>query len=1098
MKAKLFLLLLIANGILTAQESRTDIPGFTGFMSAIGADEDFVYVAGSHGFSGENVAGPILIDKSGAYSMDWPHGDNILSAILELNDSVHFIATYSFSSVTMFNYKSQIIVQHANGSKPDSLMLEINGVVNTMIKDNKHVYIAGRFGSVNDETFFNIMRFNIDDFSIDLDWKPNIHRSHRPEINALAIDENYIYLGGRFTSVNGHDRKHLVRLSLVDGSLDLGWSPEPNYSVSAIIRDADTLYVGGSFGQISGTFSSNIVKLNKNNAMVYGEWTQPNIESLRDIVLIDNYLYCATEHETNKLFRISKYNGTKDWEWNPQFNTQAEIFSLAQMNNKILATVQNPGFAGYNVSGFLASIDTISAEVDYEDYSISFQFAQLFQKNDSTVLLAGSAVVSGAIPTTITRFSKYDYTIDLDWIPIIDFSDTDSLYNYPSGIISDNEHVFLSFRKRYFGLYEEAYFDEEEEYEEYEEFLRKAFEPGFEILQKIDHSSGEIINDWTTGLYGEIICMVEHDGSLYVGGQFKCSLTDSIMYIAKIDKESGAVDREWNAYLNKMALSMAIENDTLYVGGAFTEANGLSRAMLARFDTETGDIDEDWNFEFQFDMLPDGLELFVNKLIVNNKDLYAVMNYGIPIKIERHSGTIASDWKLLDYVAENMGFSTQVFDMLKTNEDVIFAGIPFNMNNERIDIGRLDNKEGLPDPEWKVNTYGVLEGIGIISNVLLSDNKLYVTGFFTSANNRLLASLAVFDMPPPVIEQQAQSKVACVNSTVHFQIVATSEQQPVKYQWQELVGTDQWSDIPEANSPTLTLEHLSLQQNESYFRCLVWNRNAELISDTVSLFVGQEYLFEENAEICDGSNFVWFGNNYLEQGTYYHHMQSMHGCDSTYVLNLTVNPVYKIHDDVVICYGDTIGWHGESYSESGTYEKVFTNAFSCDSIYILNLDVVSMSNEIELTGTLLTALQENAIYQWIDCENYLKPIDGAVQQIFEPLENGSYAVEISYQGCTVISECFEITTLNINDFYFSEEIKVVPNPNPGIFEMQLKKPVKNANIELINSHGQVIKKITGVNGLSTKVELYEIPSGLYFLSISDNEKTMRTSFVLIK
>ncbi len=95
---------------------------------------------------------------------------------------------------------------------------------------------------------------------------------------------------------------------------------------------------------------------------------------------------------------------------------------------------------------------------------------------------------------------------------------------------------------------------------------------------------------------------------------------------------------------------------------------------------------------------------------------------------------------------------------------------------------------------------------------------------------------------------------------------------------------------------------------------------------------------------------------------------------------------------------------------AGDYSVTVTAAAGCS----ITSDIISVSfkNEIDKTvtstGTAITATQTGATYQWVDCINANAAINGATSQIYSPTLAGSYAVEITVDSCTVISDCTTI------------------------------------------------------------------------------------------
>lgn len=69
----------------------------------------------------------------------------------------------------------------------------------------------------------------------------------------------------------------------------------------------------------------------------------------------------------------------------------------------------------------------------------------------------------------------------------------------------------------------------------------------------------------------------------------------------------------------------------------------------------------------------------------------------------------------------------------------------------------------------------------------------------------------------------------------------------------------------------------------------------------------------------------------------------------------------------------------------------------------------SLDTTISLTNSdsTLSVAVAGVTYQWLDCNNGNSPIANETNQDFTPTSSGSYAVEVTANGCTVISNCFD-------------------------------------------------------------------------------------------
>lgn len=73
--------------------------------------------------------------------------------------------------------------------------------------------------------------------------------------------------------------------------------------------------------------------------------------------------------------------------------------------------------------------------------------------------------------------------------------------------------------------------------------------------------------------------------------------------------------------------------------------------------------------------------------------------------------------------------------------------------------------------------------------------------------------------------------------------------------------------------------------------------------------------------------------------------------------------------------------------------------------------IVTIDNTLTVNGNEIRAIQDNAIYQWRDCATNL-PIEGATEQSFTPVVDGSYSVEIILENCFIYSACATISNLD--------------------------------------------------------------------------------------
>jgi hypothetical protein len=199
----------------------------------------------------------------------------------------------------------------------------------------------------------------------------------------------------------------------------------------------------------------------------------------------------------------------------------------------------------------------------------------------------------------------------------------------------------------------------------------------------------------------------------------------------------------------------------------------------------------------------------------------------------------------------------------------------------------------------------------------------------------------------------------------------------------------------------------------------------------LNLTVNPVYEFVSNAEICEGDTYQWQGGNYTVGGTYTETYQTVDGCDSVYILNLTVNPVYEFVSNAEICEGDTYQWQGGNYTAGGTYTETYQTVNGCDSVYILNLTVnpvFEFVNNAEIC--------EGDTYQW---------------------QGGNYTVGGTYtETYQTVNGCDSVYILNltVNPVYFATtDAEVYAHELPYSWEGNLYWSAGFYNVVYSTIHG---------------------------------------------
>ena len=277
------------------------------------------------------------------------------------------------------------------------------------------------------------------------------------------------------------------------------------------------------------------------------------------------------------------------------------------------------------------------------------------------------------------------------------------------------------------------------------------------------------------------------------------------------------------------------------------------------------------------------------------------------------------------------------------------------------------------------------------------------------------------------------------------------------------------------------------------------------------------------AAICEGTTYTENGFNVSEAGTYTQNLQTVNGCDSIVTLTLTVNPVANTNLTAAICEGSAYTENGFNVNEAGTYMQTLQTVNGCDSIVMLNLSVNPVADT-----TIAAAICEGEIYY----ENgFMASREGTHTQILQT-ENGcdsvvtlnltvypayqmgigaiihegetyeEYGFNVNEEGTytqilQTVNGCDSIITLNVVlsslDEVEANDIKVNVYPNPAnsytVLEVQGLK--EETPVYLFDIQGRKLKEyIMNIGQETLRIDVSDLPKGVYTITIGNITKKL--------
>jgi hypothetical protein len=149
--------------------------------------------------------------------------------------------------------------------------------------------------------------------------------------------------------------------------------------------------------------------------------------------------------------------------------------------------------------------------------------------------------------------------------------------------------------------------------------------------------------------------------------------------------------------------------------------------------------------------------------------------------------------------------------------------------------------------------------------------------------------------------------------------------------------------------------------------------------------------------------------------------------------------------------------------------------------------IVPNNKDLVLAGAINKGLETNMRYM----EIYKIDIDDATLSTI--LQIGHDRIMDVYNVCNPI-----VLGLNENGGEFSNtEINIYPNPFSLATTLQTDNLFKNATLTVYNSYLQQVKQIKNISGQTITLYRDNLPSGLYFVYLTQDNKTLKTKKLLI-
>jgi hypothetical protein len=205
-------------------------------------------------------------------------------------------------------------------------------------------------------------------------------------------------------------------------------------------------------------------------------------------------------------------------------------------------------------------------------------------------------------------------------------------------------------------------------------------------------------------------------------------------------------------------------------------------------------------------------------------------------------------------------------------------------------------------------------------------------------------------------------------------------------------------------------------------------------------------------------------------------LNDVSACDTYELLSLNTGSYYtQINGGgVELIAGDDIT------SSQTLYIYAENNGCANESSFNVTINATP-SPVVSNNGNVLSVNISNATYQWVDCNNGNEAINGAINSSFSPSANGSYAVEVTLDGCTATSACVtysNTTSINENS---TTLFTVYPNPAKETIFVVANQ---STEIAIYSVTGVLIEKRTPA--LNHELNVSYLANGVYFIKAGEH------------
>jgi Chitobiase/beta-hexosaminidase C-terminal domain/Fn3 associated/Domain of unknown function (DUF5122) beta-propeller len=610
---------------------------------------------------------------------------------------------------------------------------KVTGTVNVIVANGTdNWYIGGNFSSVGGIARNNIARINADK-TVDLGWDPDADGA----VNAMILVGTTLVVGGDFTHIGGVARNRMAAMVTTQNSdFITPWNPDVDAPVLAMALYDTTLYFGGEFTQAGGQARSYVAAVDANiddqNNTIITPWNPGADGFVRSLqVSADGRsIYVGGDFTTiggSSRNRIAGLDAGTDINnatvWNPDANGSVDVLFISGNTIYVGGDFTSIGGKSRNRIAALNTLLDINNATNWDPDS---------DARVRTIILDGNLLYAGGDFTVIGGKNR-------SHIAVLQTSvNTNNATSWNPGLDGPVYGMARASSTLYAGGAFNSVIDNSRLYIG-GDFTYVGPNNGAGV--GIDIITAQASNVFPVVNGPVYVAVSDGANGWYIGGAFSDVGGTTRNNIAHIQQSGTAyiVEPTWDPNANGPVYALALAGGTIYVGGAFTTIGGASRNNIASVATADGSIDGAWDVD------PDGT---VRALVLSGGVLYLGGDF---INVNVNAGAQTRHYIAAVDTADagNEDVATAwnpdadgIVRSMLVSAGTIYVGGDFTSFNGGADtrqhLASLDAATGLVS-SWTPDANATVRALA------LSGTTLYIGGDFTTVDGDIRNRIAALD-----------------------------------------------------------------------------------------------------------------------------------------------------------------------------------------------------------------------------------------------------------------------------------------------------------------------------------------------------------------